>query len=108
MYETFPKVGPDTEEIDKVRAQEIVDYAYSHGVNYFDTAYMYHGGASEPFIGPAAEKISLGKLLPRQQDAVWMCKNEAEVERVFNEQLAKCQVDYFDFYLCHSLNKNPF
>ena len=104
----LPKVGPDTEEIDKARAQEIVDYAYSHGVNYFDTAYMYHGGASEPFIGPALKKYPRESYCLASKMPVWMCKDEAEVERVFNEQLAKCQVDYFDFYLCHSLNKDHF
>ena len=58
---------PQTEEgfakpINEPRAQEIIDYCIQHGVNYFDTAYIYHGGQSETFLGKALKKISQGEL----------------------------------------------
>ncbi|MFR8970478.1 MAG: aldo/keto reductase [Gemmiger sp.] len=46
----------DQTSIDEEKAQEIFDYAYAHGVNYFDTAYPYHGGMSEKFCGKALTK----------------------------------------------------
>lgn len=49
----LPRVSPDTQEIDFERARELIDCAYTHGVNYFDTAYRYHDGDSEPFLGRA-------------------------------------------------------
>ncbi len=47
----------DQTSIDEEKAQEIFDYAYAHGVNYFDTAYPYHGGMSEKFCGKALPSI---------------------------------------------------
>ena len=58
----LPKLEGENEKIDRERAQEIIDYAMSHGINYYDTAYRYHGGESELFIG-STEKVSAGKLL---------------------------------------------
>ena len=52
----LPRVQEDKTDIDYEKAQEIVDYAYSHGINYFDTAYPYHGGTSEEFTGKALSK----------------------------------------------------
>ncbi len=100
----FPKVTPDKETIDEKKAQEIVDYAYEHGVNYFDTAYVYHGGASEGFIGKALKKYPRESYHLATKMPVWMAHNEADLERLFQEQLDRCGVDYFDFYLCHALN----
>ena len=52
----LPKIEGENEKIDRERAQEIIDYAMSHGINYYDTAYRYHGGESELFIGEALKK----------------------------------------------------
>lgn len=56
--------------IDEEKAQAIIDYVYESGVNYFDTAYMYHGGQSEVFVGQGPEKIPPGQLLSGHQDAL--------------------------------------
>ena len=104
----LPRLYPDKPEIDTELGQRMVDYAYSHGVNYFDTAYPYHEGLSEPFIGAALsqyprESYNLVTKLP-----TWLINGEADIEHYFNEQLQKCGVDYFDFYLVHSLNAERF
>ena len=57
----LPKIDPEKSDIDKEKAQEMIDYAYAHGVNYYDTAYPYHEGKSELFIGEALKKY------PREQ-----------------------------------------
>ena len=98
----FPKISPDKEAIDYEKAQEIVDYAYTHGVNYFDTAYVYHGGDSEVFIGKALKKYPRESYNLATKMPVWLAKNQEDLERLFQEQLDRCGVDYFDFYLCHA------
>ena len=52
----FPTIKEGSEEIDEEKALEVVDYAYQHGVNYFDTAHGYHGGQSQPFMGKALKR----------------------------------------------------
>ena len=52
----LPKIENQGEKIDREKAQEIIDYAMSHGITYYDTAYRYHGGESERFIGEALKK----------------------------------------------------
>lgn len=103
----FPTVG-ETGEIDEAEAQKIVDYAYEHGVNYFDTAFMYHGGKSEGFIGRALKKYPRESYNLITKMPGWEIKEPSDVERIFNLQLSRCGVDYFDFYLCHSVRENNF
>ena len=93
--------------IDKELAQEMGDRAIAGGVNYFDTAWPYHGGKSELFIGEALKKYPresfyLADKMPARQPSA-----EA-ADQLFEEQLKKCQVEYFDFYLAHGLNANNF
>lgn len=90
-------------EVDYEKTEQIVDYAYEHGVNYFDTAYVYHGGKSETVIGRALKKYPRDSFFLADKMPGWEVKTIADVERIFDEQLERCQVDYFDFYLCHSL-----
>ena len=104
----LPKLSPDKDAIDYEAAQKIVDYAYSHGVNYFDTAYMYHSGDSELFAGVALKKYPRDSFYLASKMPIWMADTPADVERIFNDQLKKCQVEYFDFYLCHSLDAGHF
>ena len=92
--------------IDEAELQRMVDYAIEHGVNYFDTAYPYHGGMSEIAIGRALKKHPrdrwfLASKYPGHQIA--SSYNPAEV---FEEQLKKCGVEYFDFYLLHNVYEN--
>lgn len=104
----LPKVDPEKEDIDYEKAQEIIDYAYANGVNYFDTAYGYHGGQSELFVGQALKKYPRESFFLASKMPIWCVKEKDDVERIFNEQLQRCQTDYFDFYLFHSQNAANF
>ncbi|MBQ3124446.1 MAG: aldo/keto reductase [Clostridia bacterium] len=95
-------------EIDVKNAEAIIDYAYSLGVNYYDTAYMYHGGKSEEFMATALRKYPRESYFLTDKMPIWMTETPEDVPKVFNNQLERCGVDYFDFYLCHALNKADF
>ncbi len=89
--------------IDEAQVFEMVDYALEQGVNYFDTAWAYHSGNSELVMGKALarhprESFKLADKFPGYDSANW-----GKVEEIFEEQLRKCQVEYFDFYLFHNL-----
>lgn len=100
----LPKVNPDKQDIDYEKGFEMIDYAYSHGVNYYDTAYVYHEGKSEVFIGEALKKYPRESFYLADKMPGWAIKNGADdAKRIFEEQLSRCQVEYFDFYLLHSL-----
>lgn len=104
----LPKVDPEKEDIDYEKAQEIIDYAYANGINYFDTAYGYHGGQSELFVGQALKKYPRESFFLASKMPIWCVKEKGDVERIFNEQLKKCQTEYFDFYLFHAQNAANF
>ncbi len=102
----LPLLSEKGEDIDQAQVNRMVDYAIEHGVNYFDTAYPYHGGFSERSIGEALkrhprESWNLADKYPGHQ---FMSKRD--IGEIFEDQLAKCQVDYFDFYLLHNVNEN--
>ncbi len=99
----LPKVQKDRQDIDYAAAQQLIDYAYSHGVNYYDTAFPYHEGMSETFIGQALKKYPRKSFCLADKMPTWLLKNLEDGKRIFAEQLRKCQVEYFDFYLCHSV-----
>lgn len=90
------------------KGQELVDLAYENGVNYFDTAYMYHAGKSEKFIGTALKKYPRESYFLADKLPIWMCPKKSDMEKVFQKQLNRTGHDYFDFYLLHSLNKENF
>ena len=103
----LPKLRDGEETIDREEAFRLVDLAIKSGVNYFDTAYVYHGGDSEAFAKEALgryprESYCLATKLPG-----WVIKEKGKhTEELFNEQLEKCGVDYFDFYLLHAVNRD--
>ncbi len=89
--------------IDEQRVAEMTAYAIEHGVNYFDTAYPYHQGNSERVIGKVLknyprESFYLADKYPGHQIA-----SSYNPAAVFEDQLEKCGVDYFDFYLLHNV-----
>ena len=93
--------APDEEVI-----RGMVDYAFAHGVNYFDTAWPYHSGKSEDVIGRILagrprDSFRLADKYPGHQIAD--SYNPAEI---FEKQLSKCGVDYFDYYLLHNVYEN--
>jgi predicted aldo/keto reductase-like oxidoreductase len=92
-------------EIDKELAMEMVDYAKNRGVNYFDTAYMYHDGNSELLAGEALSRYDRSSYKLATKMPLMLLKKEEEVEKIFEDQLKKCQVDYFDYYLLHNINR---
>lgn len=104
----LPLIPGSTTDIDYNKAEEIIDYAYNNGINYFDTAYPYHGGQSEKFVGYALKKYPRDTYNLATKLPVWLIKKEEDLEKYFNEQLENCQTDYFDFYLCHALDANRF
>ncbi|MBQ9532189.1 MAG: aldo/keto reductase [Eubacterium sp.] len=90
--------------IDYDKGCELVDLAYKNGVNYFDTAYMYHAGKSEKFIGTALKKYPRDTYYLADKLPIWICTKKSDMERVFNKQLERTGHDYFDFYLLHALD----
>lgn len=94
--------------IDYNKAQELVDMAYENGVNYFDTAYMYHAGKSEKFIGQALKKYPRESYYLADKLPIWMCKRPDDMQKIFDKQLQRTGIDCFDFYLLHSLDKGNF
>ena len=91
-------------EIDKEKAQELIDKAMAGGVNYYDTAWVYHQGMSERFAGEALKKYPRESYNLADKMPVWEVKSLDDAKRIFQEQLDRCQTEYFDFYLLHSLN----
>ncbi|MFW5889212.1 MAG: aldo/keto reductase, partial [Bacillota bacterium] len=104
----FPKIDSEKPDIDEEQAEEMIDYAYKHGVNYFDTAYPYHQGLSETFIGKVLKKYPRESFYLANKMPGWELETVEDAKRIFSEQLEKCQVDYFDFYLCHALSEKNF
>lgn len=98
----------DDGSIDQNQVNEMTDYAMAHGVNYFDTAYPYHDGRSEIAIGKALAKYPREsfRLVTKFPGHQFMKKYDCD--GIFHEQLAKCGVDYFDFYLFHNVYENSF
>ena len=91
--------------IDRGAATAMVRHAIDAGVNYVDTAYVYHEGESEPFLGEA-----LGGRVPRagparDQAPGWLVESRADMDRYLDEQRARLRTDVIDFYLLHGLNR---
>ena len=98
----FPLIE-GTEDVDLAATGEMVDYAIANGVNYFDTAWFYHNGKSESIMGQLLSKYPRESYYLATKFPGYSEKNLARKEEIFEEQLRRCQTDYFDFYLCHSV-----
>ena len=98
----LPTCGSDS-EIDISCSFEMVDYAIEHGVNYFDTAWGYHGGNSELVMGEALSRHPRESFYLASKFPGYSLKNMPHVKEIFEKQLEKCRVDFFDFYLFHNV-----
>ena len=110
-------------KIDIEKAREMVEYAMAHGINYFDTAYVYHAGESESFTGDVLcnyprDSYHLATKFPghmmRYEKGKLFAMDDAEKTtpippaQIFETQLQRCKVDYFDFYMLHNVNETSY
>ncbi len=99
----LPTVDGNDAKVDEKAAEELVDYAYKNGINYYDTAWGYHNGNSELVTGKLLSKYPresyyLASKFPGYDD-----ENLPRVKEIFERQLEKCRTPYFDFYLFHNV-----
>ena len=99
----LPVIGGDDSKIDETAAEKMVDYAMEHGINYYDTAWGYHGGQSELVIGRALNRYPRESYYLATKFPGYDLSNMDKVEEIFEKQLKKCGVEYFDFYLFHNV-----
>lgn len=99
----LPIVDGKYDEIDEKATAEMVDYALKNGVNYFDTAWGYHDGMSEIAVGKALSKYPRESFYLATKFPGYDLSNMDKVEEIFEKQLEKCGVEYFDFYLFHNV-----
>lgn len=101
----LPAVTGSPNRIERKKAQKVIDCAFENGINYFDTAYTYHGGDSEKFMGEALSHY------PR--DSYYLATKfyvaaGVGADEMFEEQLRRLKTDHFDFYLFHGMQENYF
>jgi predicted aldo/keto reductase-like oxidoreductase len=101
----LPVIDSDHSKINEPQATRMLRYAIDHGVNYVDTAYPYHQGTSETFVGRALQdgyrqRVKLATKLPS-----WLVKAPEDFDQYLNEQLGRLQMETIDFYLLHGLDE---
>lgn len=92
-------------EAEGALAARMVEEALARGVTWLDTGYAYHKGLSEPFLGRVLKRHPREAFLLSTKMPTWLVKTADDAKRIFEEQRARCQVDFFDFYLLHSISK---
>jgi len=107
----LPVIDGNDAAVNEEDTEEMVDYAIKNGINYFDTAYGYHGGNSERVMGRLLGKYPRDSYYLATKFPGYDVSNMGSVKEIFEEQIGKCGVDYFDFYLFHNVyenNLNPY
>lgn len=99
----LPVTGGNDAQIDEAAAEEMIDYAYKNGVNYFDTAWGYHEGNSELTAGKYLSKYPRESYYLATKFPGYDLSNMPKVREIFEKQLEKCRTEYFDFYLFHNV-----
>ena len=99
----LPVIDGNDAQIDKEATAEMVAYAMKHGINYYDTAWGYHAGNSETVMGEALSRYPRESFYLATKFPGYDLSNMDKVESIFEAQLEKCGVDYFDFYLFHNV-----
>lgn len=99
----LPVIDGDDAKIDEDAAKEMVACAMKQGINYYDTAWGYHGGNSELVMGKALSGYPRESFYLATKFPGYDLSNMPKVKEIFEKQLEKCQVEYFDFYLFHNV-----
>jgi predicted aldo/keto reductase-like oxidoreductase len=101
----LPVINGEDSDIDIAETEKMFDAAIANGVNYFDTARMYHGGNSEAVMGELLRKYPRESLYYATKLPMWHVNEEADIYDIFEDQLKKLQTDYIDFYLIHGVDQ---
>lgn len=99
----LPVIDGDDSKIDVEKAKEMIAYCMENGINYYDTAYGYHSGNSELVVGELLKNYDRKDFYIASKFPGYDLSNMTKVKEIFEEQLKKCQVEYFDFYLFHNV-----
>ncbi|MCI8304338.1 MAG: oxidoreductase [Lawsonibacter sp.] len=99
----FPTLDGSDAKINEEEAARMVARAMEGGVNYYDTAWRYHGGSSEAVMGKILKQYPRSSFHLATKFPGYDLSNMAKVEKIFDKQLERCQTDYFDFYLFHNV-----
>ena len=99
----LPTIDGDDAKPDEAQAARLITRAMEGGVNYFDTAWGYHAGNSETVMGRILKEYPRGSFCLADKFPGYDLSNMDKVDEIFDKQLEKCQVDYFDFYLFHNI-----
>lgn len=102
----LPTVEGEDGRIDEAKAVEMVRHSIDNGINYLDTAFFYHSGNSESFVGKVIEDGYREKAYVATKLPLGNVNCEEDVEKIFNEQLRRLGTDYIDFYLLHAVNND--
>jgi predicted aldo/keto reductase-like oxidoreductase len=96
--------GRKIKAIDMKKSQEIIDYAIANGINHFDTAWNYHNEKSAVAIGQMLKKYPRESFTLANKMPGWLITGPEKAQELFDEQLRRCDVEYFDYYLCHAIS----
>ncbi len=99
----LPVCDGNDSKIDVAAVEKMVAYAMENGINYYDTAWGYHGGNSEPVMGEALSEYPRESFYLASKFPGYDLKLMDKVEEIFEKQLKRCHTEYFDFYLFHNL-----
>ncbi len=99
----LPVIDGDDSKIDVESAKKMIAYCMESGINYYDTAFGYHGGQSELVVGELLKNYDRSSFYLASKFPGYDLSNMPKVKEIFEEQLKKCQVEYFDFYLFHNV-----
>ncbi len=99
----LPVIDGDDSKIDERLTDEMIEYAIKNGINYYDTAWGYHSGNSELVVGKCLKKYPRESFYLASKFPGYDLSNMGKTEEIFEKQLEKCQVEYFDFYMFHNV-----
>ena len=104
----LPFIG-EYNNVDVEAVKKLGDEFIKQGFAYFDTAYVYHGGNSETVFREAvAERHPRNSFIIADKLPIFMIQSQEQLPKIFDEQLARCGVEYFDYYLVHNLNRQTY